>query len=62
MRSKVKNCLFADKSIQQTGTAHLTSESIQHILSLDEFQLLMKKAARLGSIQFVSYMRKEGMI
>ena len=46
----------------QTGVAHPTSQTIQHTITLEEFQLIMKKAARLGSLRVVSRMRKEGML
>lgn len=52
----------ANNSSSQTGVAHLTSQTVQHTITLEEFQLIMKKAARLGSLRVVSYMRKEGML
>lgn len=52
----------ANNSSSQTGVAHITSQPVQHTITLEEFQLIMKKAARLGSLRVVSYMRKEGML
>lgn len=52
----------ANNSSSQTGVAHHTSQTIQHTITLEEFQLIMKKAVRLGSLRVVSQMRKEGMI
>lgn len=52
----------ANNSSSQTGVAHPTSQSNQHTITLEEFQLIMKKATRLGSLRVVSYMRKEGML
>ncbi len=52
----------ANNSSIQTGVAHPTSQTIQHTITLEEFQLIMKKAARIGSLRVVSYMRKEGML
>lgn len=59
---KLQECLSGNNSNSQTNTAHLTSQTIQHILTLEDFKLLMKKSARLGSLRVVSYMRKEGML
>lgn len=59
---KLQECLSANNSNSQTGVAHPTSQSNQHTITLEEFQLIMKKAARLGSLKAVSYMRKEGML
>lgn len=52
----------ANNSSSQTNVAHITSQPIQHTITLEEFQLIMKKATRLGSLRVVSYMRKEGML
>lgn len=52
----------ANNSSSQTGVAHPTSQTIQHTITLEEFQLIMKKAARLGSLRVVFLMRKEGML
>lgn len=52
----------ANNSSSQTGVDHPTSQTTQHAITLEEFQLIMKKAARLGSLRVVSRMRKEGML
>lgn len=64
---QIQNSLLANNSSSQTGVAHQTScvygtTTNVHELTLEDFQLLMKKAARLGSIRFVAHMRKEGML
>ncbi len=47
---------------QNGGVATQTSQNTQYILTLDEFQKMMEKTARLGSLRFVTWMRKEGLI
>jgi len=49
-----------DKSV--SGVATQTSQSTQYVITLDEFQKMMEKASRLGSINFLKWMRKEGLI
>ena len=47
---------------QSSGVAAQTSQNTQYVLTLDELQKLMEKTARLGSLRFVTWMRKEGLI
>ena len=47
---------------QSSGVATQTSQNTQNIITLDEFQKLMEKTARLGSLRFVTWMRKEGLL
>lgn len=52
MKTRMQNSVANESNVQ----------TIQHTITLEDLQLIMKKAARLGSLRVVSYMRKEGML
>lgn len=51
-----------DQKQNSSSANNSSSQTVQHTITLEEFKLIMKKAARLGSLRVVSYMRKEGML
>lgn len=57
---KSKNSHAITGNSSQAGVIHLTDNSTT--LTLEDLQILMTKAARLASLKFVSYMRKEGLL